>query len=177
MDASTLIRVGDAVATPAPGRWSIAADQVVLGTRRDLGRRIGGRGRTLEGSLFIDRARSGSTMDLTIAVDDLPFPGASTLQYRAVALIPTPGPVWLLNGDLTAGTITRPLRAIVRYHGVSRDGDRAAASLTLHTRIDLRNFGARRPFAGRYLDLAAYLDAEPQVVRVPTLRRVAAGVS
>jgi len=38
----------------------------------------------------------------------------------------------LLNGDLTGGAVTRPQRAIVRYQGVYRYGDRAAAWLTLH---------------------------------------------
>jgi hypothetical protein len=176
MHASPLIRVVDDVETPAPGRWTIAANQAVAGSRRHLGRRVSGIGRTIGGALRIDDNHLGSTMEVAIAVEDLPFPVASTLHYRATALIPTPEGIWLLNGDLTAGKITRPLRSIARYHGVFRNGGRAAAWVTLHARIDLSHFAARRTFAGRHLDLIADLNADSPIAQAPALRRVIEGV-
>ncbi len=170
MHASPLIRTIDDVETPAVGRWTIAANQAVAGSRRDLGRRLAGAGRTIEGSLLIADSRAGSALDLTIAVEELPFPVASRLQYRATALIPTAGGIWLLNGDLAAGAVTRPQRAIVRYQGVYRYGDRAAAWLTLHARIDLKAFTGRRLFAGRYLDISANLNADSPNSNGPILR-------
>jgi hypothetical protein len=122
MHASPLIRFIDDVETPAPGRWTIAASQAVAGSRRSLGRRVTGIGRTIDGAVHIDHNHLGSAMELTIAVDDLPFP----LHRR-----PLPRHRWsrrrgglLLNGDLTAGAISRPQRD--RYHGVFRHGSRAA---------------------------------------------------
>ena len=78
----------------------------------------------------------------------------------------------MLNGDLTGGAVTRPQRAIVRYQGVYRYGDRAAAWLTLQARIDLADFRGRRLFAGRYLDIAADLNADAPIAQAPTLRLV-----
>jgi hypothetical protein len=170
MHASSLIRTIDDVETPAPGRWTIAANQVVAGTRRDLGRRLAGAGRTIEGSLLIAHGRSGSSLDLTVAVEELPFPVATRLHYRATALLPTPEGIWLLNGDLTAGAVTRAQRALVRYQGVYRHGDRAAAWLTLHARIDLAEFTGRRVFTGRYLDISADLNADSPMSKAPALR-------
>ena len=66
MHASTLIRVVDDVETPAPGRWAIAANQAIAGSRRHLGRRITGIGRTIDGALHIDDNHLGSAMELTI---------------------------------------------------------------------------------------------------------------
>jgi hypothetical protein len=132
-------------------------------------------GRTIDGAVRIDAGHLGSAMELSIAVEDLPFPVASTLQYRATALIPTPERMWLLNGELTAGAITRPLRAIARYHGVFRHGGRAAAWLTLHARVDLSSFGARRILGGRYLDIIADLNADSPIAQPRALRRVIEG--
>jgi hypothetical protein len=175
MHASPLIRVIDGVETPAPGQWTIAANQPVVGSRRSLGRRVTGMGRTIDGVVRIDESHLGSAMELSIAVEDLPFPVASTLQYRANALIPTAEGMWLLNGDLTAGAITRPLRAIARYHGVFRHGGRAAAWLTFHRRVDLSSFGARRILSGRYLDLITDLNADSPIAQARALRRVIEG--
>jgi hypothetical protein len=103
-------------------------------------------------------------------VEELPFPVAAKLHYTATALIPTPGGIWMLNGDLTAGTVTRAQRAVVRYHGVYRHGDRAAAWLTLHARIDLADFMGRRVFTGRHLDISADLNADSPMFHAPALR-------
>jgi hypothetical protein len=173
MQASTLIRIVDRVETPAVGLWTIAPNQAVAGTRRHLGRHIAGAGRTLDGSLLVADHNSGSAMELTIAVDDLPFPDASTLHYEATGLVPTREGIWLLNGELTAGAVTRPLRALVRYHGVYRHGDRAAAWLTLHACIDLASFAGRRMFSGRYINLTADLNADAPIAQAPRLRRMA----
>jgi hypothetical protein len=164
MYVSPLIRFVDRVETPAQGRWTIAANQPVLGARRDFARRVAGTGRTVDGQLVMAKDPLGSSLELTIAADDLPFPEAPTLHYRATALVPTREGIWLLNGDLAAGSVARPLRSIVRYQGVYRNGERAAAWLTLHARVDLSSYplgkSMRRFFIGRYLDITAELNAD-----------------
>jgi hypothetical protein len=136
---------------------------------------LGGVGHTIDGSLLIADRHAGSAIEMTIAVEGIPFPVASTLHYNATTLIPTPDGIWLLNGDLIAGAVTRPQRAIVRYHGVYRYGDRAAAWLTLNARIDLADYLGRRPFAGRHLLLTADLNTDCPTVCAPALRRACAG--
>jgi hypothetical protein len=172
LHATSLIRTIDRVETPSVSRWTIAANQAITGSRRSLGRRLAGLGRIIEGELVMTEDRHESSLELTIAVEDLPFPNATTLHYRGASLLTTRDGVWLLNGTLTAGGVSRPLRSIVRYQGVYSRRDSAAAWLTLHARVDLSDFGVRRAVSGRFLDLMAELNADAPVARAPMLRRI-----
>lgn len=132
-----LIRRVDDVELPTPGRWRIGAHHPVAL------RTSGWRRRTLDtiasGDVTIADDPQDSTLDLhVVAPGD---PGAEDLVIHAGLVAASAAGAWRFDGTARA-TVTVPIAVDVRYHGVYRRGDRAAAWLAV--RADVPALGDRR---------------------------------
>jgi hypothetical protein len=122
-----LIRTVDDVELPTPGWWGIAAQQPVslrtVGVRR---RTLSG---TVSGVVTIAEDPRDSTLDLLICPRDGHSPDNDLVIHASLTSASADG-VWRFNGSVE-GTVTVPIAVDVRYHGVYRRADRAAAWLTV----------------------------------------------
>jgi hypothetical protein len=131
MHAHDLIRTIDDVELPTAGWWGIAAQQPVslrtVGVRR---RTLSG---TVSGGVTIADDPRDSTLDLLICPRDGQSPDRDMVIHASLTSASADG-VWRFNGSVE-GTVTVPIAVDVRYHGVFRRADRAAAWLTVETSL------------------------------------------
>ncbi len=127
MHANDLIRTIDDVELPTAGWWGIAAQQPV--SLRTVGLRRRTLSGTVSGGVTIASEPRDSTLDLLICPRDGRSPDHDLFIHAALTSARADG-VWRFNGSVE-GAVTVPIAVDVRYHGVYRLGDRAAAWLTI----------------------------------------------
>ena len=122
-----LIRSIDNVELPTPGWWGIAAQQPV--SLRTVGLRRRTLSGTVSGGVTIADDPCDSTLDLLICPRDGQSPDHDLVIHASLTSAGADG-VWRFSGSVDSA-ITLPIAVDVRYHGVYRRADRAAAWLTV----------------------------------------------